>query len=213
MSLESGTYIDDLVVTNPTGTDAKSQGDDHLRLIKSVLKNSLVGIDAKIMEGTGGICALFAGGVERLRIATTGLISLAATAGLQISKTAVTAPAASDGNVFSGTYTPTLTNTTNVAASSAFGCQYMRVGSVVTVSGRVSIDPTATGRIVLGMSLPVASSLGTLSNVGGTFSVAGVTASPSFGAINAGVGVASFDGVINDAAARDYFFTFTYRVI
>jgi hypothetical protein len=40
MALESGTYIKDLVSTNPLGTDAISQGDDHVRLIKSVLQNS-----------------------------------------------------------------------------------------------------------------------------------------------------------------------------
>lgn len=40
MGLESGTYISDLVVTNPPTTDAKQQGDDHLRLIKAVLKNT-----------------------------------------------------------------------------------------------------------------------------------------------------------------------------
>ena len=40
MALESGTYIKDLVDTNPPGTDAISQGDDHIRLIKTVLQNS-----------------------------------------------------------------------------------------------------------------------------------------------------------------------------
>jgi hypothetical protein len=40
MALESGTYVKDLVSTNPQGTDAISQGDDHVRLIKSVLQNS-----------------------------------------------------------------------------------------------------------------------------------------------------------------------------
>lgn len=40
MALESGTYVKDLVSTNPPGTDAISQGDDHIRLIKSVLQNS-----------------------------------------------------------------------------------------------------------------------------------------------------------------------------
>ncbi len=37
MSLETGTYISDLVSTNPTATDPVSQGDDHLRLIKATL--------------------------------------------------------------------------------------------------------------------------------------------------------------------------------
>ncbi|MDA3806964.1 MAG: hypothetical protein PF440_03535 [Thiomicrorhabdus sp.] len=38
MSLESGTYIDSLVVTNPTASDPKSEGDDHIRLLKSTVK-------------------------------------------------------------------------------------------------------------------------------------------------------------------------------
>jgi hypothetical protein len=37
MALEVGTYISDLVSTNPAAGDAKSQGDDHIRLIKTVL--------------------------------------------------------------------------------------------------------------------------------------------------------------------------------
>jgi hypothetical protein len=40
MALESGTYIDDLVETNPLSTDPKSQGDDHIRLIKKCILNS-----------------------------------------------------------------------------------------------------------------------------------------------------------------------------
>lgn len=40
MGLESATYINQLVNSNPTGSDGKSQGDDHLRLIKAVLQNS-----------------------------------------------------------------------------------------------------------------------------------------------------------------------------
>jgi hypothetical protein len=39
MGLEAATYIEDLVGTNPTGTDDKNQGDNHLRLIKDVLQN------------------------------------------------------------------------------------------------------------------------------------------------------------------------------
>jgi hypothetical protein len=48
MSLETGTYVSDLVATNPAGTDPKSQGDDHLRLIKNALKNSFPTINAPL---------------------------------------------------------------------------------------------------------------------------------------------------------------------
>ena len=48
MPLESGTYIDDLVATNPTGTDTRRQGDDHIRLIKKTLLNSFPNIDGAV---------------------------------------------------------------------------------------------------------------------------------------------------------------------
>ncbi len=40
MPLETGTWIDDLVISNPDGNDGRSEGDDHLRLIKTILKNT-----------------------------------------------------------------------------------------------------------------------------------------------------------------------------
>lgn len=40
MALESATFINQLVASNPTLADPKAQGDDHLRLIKNVLKSS-----------------------------------------------------------------------------------------------------------------------------------------------------------------------------
>ena len=45
MGLESGTYIDSLVATNPLGTDNRSQGDDHIRLLKSTIKASFPDVD------------------------------------------------------------------------------------------------------------------------------------------------------------------------
>lgn len=41
MPLESGLYVSSLVPTNPTSGDPKSQGDDHLRLIKAILQQTL----------------------------------------------------------------------------------------------------------------------------------------------------------------------------
>lgn len=45
MSLESGTYVNDLVTTNPLGSDAILQGDDHLRLVKTLLKATFPNAD------------------------------------------------------------------------------------------------------------------------------------------------------------------------
>lgn len=40
MGLETGTFISDLTTTNPISTDVRSQGDDHLRLLKTCIKGS-----------------------------------------------------------------------------------------------------------------------------------------------------------------------------
>ena len=49
MALETGSYINDLVITNPTSSDVKSQGDDHLRLLKTVIKECLNGFSGGIL--------------------------------------------------------------------------------------------------------------------------------------------------------------------
>ena len=48
MALESTTYIDGLVATNPTGTDPRSQGDDHIRLVKSTIKATLPNLSGAV---------------------------------------------------------------------------------------------------------------------------------------------------------------------
>lgn len=48
MPLETGTFIDSLVATNPLGSDAKSAGDDHLRLVKSTLKATFPNINGAV---------------------------------------------------------------------------------------------------------------------------------------------------------------------
>lgn len=66
MALETGTYIDSLVAVNPAATDALSQADDHLRLIKATLKATFpsvtgaitathTAIDAKVAEPVSAI--------------------------------------------------------------------------------------------------------------------------------------------------------------
>ena len=113
----------------------------------------------------------------------------------------------------SGAYTPTLTNVTNLDGSTAFECQYLRLGSVVTVSGKITVDPTAAGAVQLGLSLPIASALAAAEQC------AGVAASPGI----AGQGAAILADATNDRAEMQWIavdttsqtmaFTFTYRVL
>jgi hypothetical protein len=48
MALETGTYISDLNVANPTSADPKSEGDDHLRLLKSSIKNTFPNVNGAV---------------------------------------------------------------------------------------------------------------------------------------------------------------------
>jgi microcystin-dependent protein len=48
MGLETGTYVSDLNPAWPLGTDLESQGDDHIRLIKAVLKATFPGQNAPL---------------------------------------------------------------------------------------------------------------------------------------------------------------------
>lgn len=48
MALESATYINQLVNTNPTLADPKGQGDDHLRMIKRVLQQTFPGLTGPV---------------------------------------------------------------------------------------------------------------------------------------------------------------------
>ncbi|HKY81893.1 MAG TPA: hypothetical protein VJM09_10545 [Sphingobium sp.] len=104
--------------------------------------------------------------------------------GFSIGRFSVTSPVAADGNLYSGTYTPTLTNVSNVTTSIASPLQYMRVGNTVTVSGKIDIQPTALATSTqLGISLPIASNFandyecgGTASAVGGAQEAAGIFA-------------------------------------
>lgn len=114
----------------------------------------------------------------------------------------------------SGTYTPTLTNVTNIAASTATVCQWMRIGDVVTVSGSVDIDPTAAGACVLRMSLPVASNFTATSQAGGTFSTT-TSGQSDNGSIIANTALDVFELRFNavNIANATYSFTATYRVL
>lgn len=72
-------------------------------------------------------------------------------------------------DVTMGTWTPTIANTTNVAASASPSGAYLRVGATVVFWLSVQIDPTsATTLSAYTFSLPVASNLGALGDLIGS---------------------------------------------
>jgi len=102
MGLESATYISELVATNPLATDAISQGDDHIRLIKSVLQTQF--------SGLSGTTAVTADGAEMNLLdgctATTTELNYLdiTTLGTSEASKAVTADASGDVTIADGAY-------------------------------------------------------------------------------------------------------------
>ncbi len=117
------------------------------------------------------------------------------------------------GTVTSGTYTPTLTNATNVAASTTYAAQYMRVGNSVTVSGAVDVDPTSAAiATVLGISLPVASNFSSTIHCCGTAAVGNTEPAARVNA-NSTSDYAELVFVPTSAASQTWWYQFTYQVI
>ena len=111
-----------------------------------------------------------------------------------------------------GTYTPTLTNTTNIDSTTAHVTMYMRIKNMVYVAGYVGVDATATGNTVVGMSLPIASNIAAIEDIGGS-AVGSSSAAGGFGIFgDAANDRATFQGIINTTSAVNYHFAFVYLV-
>jgi hypothetical protein len=154
--------------------------------------------------------------VNALKIIQTGAAtfsSLAGTGSRIVVADASGTLSATTAAATSGTYTPTITLVTNAASSTARVCQYMRVGSVVTVSGYVTVTattPAASSRIY--MSLPISSSFTSTAQAGGA---GGVPGGANIGTVifaNSTATTVSMD-FVPTAGALDYWFTYTYQIL
>jgi hypothetical protein len=310
MTVESATYISDLNTANPAAGDPKSEGDDHIRLLKSTVKATFSGLAAAATPGsmgtslglvgtpaysftgdadtgmwspTANTVAVSTGGAEAVRVDSSqnvgvGVSPLAkfdvlGTVNVRDSRNLGTAVGAIfyggdagtipwigsnaasafglftnsaerlritvDGRFYgtalhnnagavtgtatqyiaSGTYTPTLTNVTNVAASTARVCQWIRVGNVVTVSGGVDIDTTTAGGTAteLGLSLPIASSITLPEQLGGTAcssrTVAGASISAQIGNIQGDAPNDRAQLITNSSDAQNNYWSFSFQYV
>lgn len=119
-----------------------------------------------------------------------------------------------DTGLASGVYTPTLTSVANVAASTPYECQYIRVGNTVTVSGKVDVDPTLTATSTqLGISLPIASNLGAAEDCAGTAFSPAIASQGAAVLGDATNNRAQMEWLSGDVTNQAMYFTFTYQVI
>lgn len=181
MGLESATYIDGLVETNPTSSDNANQGDNHLRLIKAAIKATFPNITGPVTATHTALSAAYlplAGGTVSGPItASGGVVGNASTAtALQTARTI-------NGVSFNGTANISF-NTDTVAEGSTN--QYFttaRARASISAAGDLSYNPT-TGVISFSATgAPVISVAGKTGSV--TLNTADVTESTNLYFTNA----------------------------
>lgn len=115
-----------------------------------------------------------------------------------------------------GTYTPTITNGTNVAASTAFVSMYQRIGNRVRVSMLIGIDATAAGGAAsaLTISLPIdpANNFAADENAAGVLAKGATGSTTAAGGLSATIGAKTVSvGFLSfDTPSRTFLATFEY---
>lgn len=161
MALETGTYIDSLVVTNPVGaTDSVRTSDDHIRLLKSTIKNTFPNLATAVnpvanelnqlvgMDVSGYIKSLLAGTATTVRAIVLGGSATAATAQIVEADMAT-------GSVDATSLAANAVTTVKLLAS----CVTMpKVASSAIATASVAQAGTATGNLInaarLGNTVP-----------------------------------------------------------
>ena len=120
------------------------------------------GYNGAIHNRTGGGIDLYTGATPSISLAvkSSGAVVASSTLGMN----------GVEDSVKSGKYTPTLTNSTNVASSAVNSnvFKYIRVGSTVHVSGWLTITATTANSLTeLELSLPIASNITSNEDVSG----------------------------------------------
>ena len=127
MGLETGTYIDSLNSSNPTAGDAVSEGDDHLRLIKSTVKATFPNLSGAVTSTQAELNLL-----DGVTANTTELnyVDITTLGTVQASK-AVTADANKD---VTGIRNLTITGTLTASIESAYPVGSIYINAAVTTN-------------------------------------------------------------------------------
>lgn len=114
----------------------------------------------------------------------------------------------------SGTYTPTRSGESNLDGNvTPSECQYMRVGSTVTVSGRFTADPTTTATTTyFELTLPISSNIGAVEDLAGVAVCGATSESAEITGVVAN-DTALITWLATDTASQSWSFTFTYQII
>lgn len=116
--------------------------------------------------------------------------------------------------IYSGIYTATVTGVTNCTGTATTNCQYMKVGNVVTVSGRFFVQATVINAFTeANISLPISSDITSPEQCGGTaMHNNGTTMFMASIRGNVSTNVADIYLSPSNTSNNVYYFHFTYQV-
>ena len=134
MGLESATFINGLVETNPTSSDNANQGDNHLRLIKSTLKSTFPNITGAVTVSHTDINSI----ASKLDLAGGTLTGALAGTSASFSG-AVSATGGFTGNL-TGTVTGGTANVPETGSNQYFTTA--RARAAISASGDISYNAT-----------------------------------------------------------------------
>lgn len=115
--------------------------------------------------------------------------------------------------VAASTYTPTLSDTTNVTSSTPSVCHYFKIGNQVTVSGTLSVTTTAGVATVLGISLPISSNFAATTDAAGLGNSNSLNVSSIRIEANSTSDIAELKFTPTIGLTATFFFMFIYTVI
>ena len=144
MALETASYIDGLVATNPTGADSRTTADDHLRLIKAALKRTFPNVAGAVNPThteLNYVDGLTSTAQDQLNTLKTGKLNISATAVYAQSAGGATSAqfATSATNATSAVFATSATN----ATSAVFATSATRATSAVQATNATNASSAA----------------------------------------------------------------------
>lgn len=203
---DSGIYVPYSILNNYTTRAAVNTSRDSVVYLLSVLQNSMATVATTgSYNDLSNKPTIPAAQVNADWNASTGIAQI-------LNKPSL------PSNVISGNYTPTTSSWSDLDSFHIKECQYIRVGSIVTVSGMIECYPTATGTITMGISLPVATNTNYNEKIAGTcasieqpstYPDAGSVSNEGFGSGRALISCTNTGG----NSIKHIVFTFTYTIV
>ena len=191
-------------LTTTNGFITRFTGGTSSSILGGIFASTAAGFASIGVQSNHGF-NIFTNDIDRLSISSTGAATFSSTLGIN---------GVAD-NIKSGTYTPTSQDYANVTSATNYTAQYMRVGNVVTVSGKISTTSTAAATLsYFTLSLPITSSFTTEQQAAGHGTLKSLQTSDKDAVIYAGTGSnkVQFTYYTALAGASDIFYHFTYLI-